>query len=153
MYRPLETYRGFVYPWSMDHVGHMNVQFYTARFDEATWQFLACLGLTPSYLAEHGRAAVAADQRTRYEREVRAGTLLHVTSELLALGRSSIRFLHRMFDSESGEQVATTEFVGVFFDTTRRASTELPSLVHECAAALECSVDDEVAAGVFLAVR
>ena len=39
MYTPIETQRGVVYPWVIDHVGHMNVQFYTARFDEASWQF------------------------------------------------------------------------------------------------------------------
>ena len=33
----LETYRGVVYPWHIDQIGQMNVQFYTARFDEATW--------------------------------------------------------------------------------------------------------------------
>lgn len=48
MYSPIPTYRGFAYPWQVDHVGHMNVQFYTARFDEASWQFLAALGLTPA---------------------------------------------------------------------------------------------------------
>ena len=28
MQEPAETYRGFVYPWEMDHIGHMNVRFY-----------------------------------------------------------------------------------------------------------------------------
>ena len=37
MYRSVETYRGFVYPWVIDHVGHMNVQSFTAKFDEANW--------------------------------------------------------------------------------------------------------------------
>lgn len=137
MYAPFETYRGFVYPWSMDQVGHMNVQFYTARFDEATWHFLARLGLTPRFLREHGRAAVAADQRTRYAREVVAGTLLHVTTELLAVGRSSIRFLHRMYDSETNEEVASTELVGVYFDTAARASDALPAFVRDRARELE----------------
>ena len=45
MYAAIETYRGFVYPSAIDHIGHMTVQSYTARFDEATWQFLAQLGL------------------------------------------------------------------------------------------------------------
>jgi len=36
MYRAVETYRGVAYPWSMDHMGHMNVASYTGRFDEAT---------------------------------------------------------------------------------------------------------------------
>lgn len=136
MYAPIETYRGFVYPWAIDHVGHMNVQSYTARFDEASWHFLARLGLSPTFLKRHGRAAVAADQRTSYRREVLAGSLLHVTSELLALGRSSIRFVHRMYDSETGELVAVTELVGVYFDAERRTSVALPARVHEAAATL-----------------
>ena len=131
MARSLETYRGFVYPWSIDQVGHMNVASYTQRFDEATWHFLAGLGLTPSFLNQNGRSAVAVEQKTKYKREVLAGSLLHVRTELLELGRSSIRFMHHMFDSDSGDEVATTELVGVYFDTTRRKSVELPEFVRE----------------------
>ena len=32
----LKTYVGAVYPWQCDQVGHMNVAFYVARFDEGT---------------------------------------------------------------------------------------------------------------------
>jgi acyl-CoA thioester hydrolase len=121
----------------MDHVGHMNVASYTARFDEATWQFLGALGLTPSYLRQNERSAVAADQRTQYKREVVSGSLLHITTELRELGRKSIRFVHPMFDSESGEVVATTELVGVYFDMTRRVSVDLPELVRDAGKQLE----------------
>jgi acyl-CoA thioester hydrolase len=136
MYRSLETYRGFVYPWSIDHVGHMNVASYTGRFDEATWHFLARLGLTPGFLKRAGRSAVAADQKTHYKREVFAGTLLHVTTELRELGRKSIRFVHHMYDSETDEEVASTELVGVYFDTQRRVSDDLPDFVRERATSL-----------------
>jgi acyl-CoA thioester hydrolase len=121
----------------MDHVGHMNVASYTARFDEATWHFLGRLGLTPSFLKRAGRSAVAADQKTQYKREVLSGSLLHVTTELLEVGRKSIRFVHRMYDSETNEEVATTELVGVYFDIERRVSDELPSVVRERARELE----------------
>jgi acyl-CoA thioester hydrolase len=131
MARSLETYRGFVYPWSIDQVGHMNVASYTQRFDEATWHFLAGLGLTPSFLNQNARSAVAVEQKTKYKREVLAGSLLHVRTELIELGRSSIRFMHHMFDSDSGDEVATTELVGVYFDTARRKSVELPEFVRE----------------------
>jgi acyl-CoA thioester hydrolase len=134
MYSAIETHRGVVYPWVIDHVGHMNVQFYTARFDEASWQFLAQLGLTPAFLKRNDRAAVAVDQRTQYKREVLAGTLIHITSELVSLGRTSIRFVHRMFDSETREEVAVSELVGVYFDTDCRVATPLPANVHRRAA-------------------
>jgi acyl-CoA thioesterase FadM len=29
------TYRGTVYPWQCDHVGHMNIMWYVGKFDEA----------------------------------------------------------------------------------------------------------------------
>jgi acyl-CoA thioester hydrolase len=44
------TYKGCVYPWQCDHVGHMNVMWYVGKFDEATWNLFATLGLRPSYL-------------------------------------------------------------------------------------------------------
>jgi acyl-CoA thioester hydrolase len=141
MYRPVESYRGVVYPWHIDHVGHMNVQFYTARFDEATWQFLNRLGLSPTHFKTSGRSAVAADQRTQYKREVLGGTLLHVTTQLLEMGRKSLRFVHRMYDSESDEEVASTELVGVYFDTMRRVSLELPQFAREHAVTLLTTSD------------
>jgi acyl-CoA thioester hydrolase len=67
---------------------------------------------------------------------VSAGGLLHITTELRELGRKSIRFTHRMYDSENGELVATTDLVGVYFDTKARTSVELPPSVHERAKGL-----------------
>ena len=130
MYRQIETHRGVVYPWMIDHVGHMNVQFYTARFDEATWQFLAQLGLTPSFLERNHRSAVAVEQRTQYKRELVAGSLIHIATELVSLGHSSMRFLHRMYYSETCEEVASSELVGVYFDVDNRSSAQLPPSVH-----------------------
>ena len=130
MYTSIETYRGVVYPWVIDHVGHMNVQFYTARFDEATWQFLAQLGLTPTFLKRNHRSAAAVDQHTRYKRELTAGSLVHITTQLFSLGRSSIRFVNTMYDSETAEEVAISELVGVYLDTDIRSATPLPPAVH-----------------------
>jgi acyl-CoA thioester hydrolase len=126
MYKPFETYRGFVYPGAIDQVGHMNVQSYTGRFDEATWHFLARLGFPPSLLKQQERSFVALDQRTQYKREVLVGSLLHINSELLEIRRKTVRFVHRMFDSETNEEVASTELVGVYFDMKTRKSLELP---------------------------
>jgi len=54
------TYRGAVYPWHCDHVGHMNVMWYVGKFDEATWNLFARIGLTPAYLRETSRGMAAA---------------------------------------------------------------------------------------------
>ena len=41
------TYRGTIYPWHCDHMGHMNVMWYVGKFDEATWHLFAQTGITP----------------------------------------------------------------------------------------------------------
>ena len=60
----IETYRGVVYPWQLDHMDHMNVQFYTARFDEATWHLFAALGMNTEYFKSNRRGMAALEQRT-----------------------------------------------------------------------------------------
>ena len=122
----IETYRGVVYPWQMDHMDHMNVQFYTARFDEATWHLFAALGMSTSYFKENRRGMAALEQRTLYKRELHAGALIRIASELLEMKPKTIRFLHRMYDTESGEEVATTELVGAHIDTEARKAVPFP---------------------------
>ena len=132
----IETYRGFVYPWTIDHIGHMNVQSYTGRFDEATWHFFARLGLSPGFLKENKRGMVALDQRTLYKQEVMAGSLLHVNTEILEIKRKTIRFIHHMVNSETGQEVASTELVGAYLDAESRKTTELPDSVVQAGQAL-----------------
>ena len=122
----IETYRGVVYPWQMDHMDHMNVQFYTARFDEATWHLFAALGMTTSYFKANRRGMAALEQRTLYKRELHAGALIRISSELLEMKPKTIRFLHRMYDTESEEEVATTELVGAHIDTGARKAVAFP---------------------------
>jgi acyl-CoA thioester hydrolase len=122
----IETYRGVVYPWQMDHMDHMNVQFYTARFDEATWHLFAALGMTSSYFKTNRRGMAALEQRTLYKRELHAGALIRITSELLEAKPKTMRFLHRMYDSENAEEVATSELVGAHIDTAARRSVPFP---------------------------
>ncbi len=63
----LLTYRGTVYPQHLDHMDHMNIQYYMAKFDEVVWNLFHRIGLTPSYLrAEHrDRAARREPPRAR----------------------------------------------------------------------------------------
>jgi acyl-CoA thioester hydrolase len=127
----LETYRGVVYPWHIDQIGHMNVQFYTARFDEATWHFFAAIGITSGYLKANGRGMAAVDQHTQYKRELHAGALIRISSELLEIKSKTVRFRHHMYDAESGEEVAVTDLVGVHMDTIARISVPLPQEIVE----------------------
>jgi acyl-CoA thioesterase FadM len=64
-----------------------------------------------------------------------------------ALGRTSIRFAHHMHDSETGEEVAASELLGVYFDTEHRVAVPLPPAVRRRASELEIGRGDLLVPG------
>lgn len=114
------TYKGCVYPWHCDHVGHMNVMWYVGKFDEATWNLFAAFGLTPSYLRQEGRGMVAVEQHLSYKRELLAGDIVEISSRVVEAGDKSLRFAHEMRNGETGEVAAICELTGVHLDRTAR---------------------------------
>ena len=130
------TYRGTVYPWQCDHVGHMNIMWYVGKFDEANWNLFARIGLTPSYLRESGRGVVAVQQSTAYKRELLAGDIVEVKSTLLEIGDKSIRFRHEMRNAETGEISAMCEIAGVHMDRQARKSATFADAIRRTAARL-----------------
>jgi acyl-CoA thioester hydrolase len=128
------TYRGTVYPWHCDHVGHMNIMWYAGKFDEANWHFFARLGLTPAYLRESGRGMAAVQQNITYKRELLAGDIVEVRSFLLELRDKSIRFRHEMRNAETGELAAICEITGVHLDRGERRAVSFGETIRDRAA-------------------
>ena len=122
MNKPLLTYRGTVYPWHCDHVGHMNVMWYVGKFDEATWQFFNAIGLSPSHLRSSSRGMAAVDQHISYLRELHAGDVVTIRTTLIEIKQKSLRFRHEMTDDGTGEVVANTTLKAVHLDTMARRS-------------------------------
>jgi acyl-CoA thioester hydrolase len=118
----LLTYRGTVYPWHCDHMGHMNVMWYVGKFDEATWHLFAEIGMTPSYLRESGRGMAALQQDISYKRELLAGDIVEVRSRILELRDKVLRFTHDMTNVETGESAASCELTAVHLDRAARRS-------------------------------
>ena len=127
------TYRGTVYPWQCDHVGHMNVMWYVGRFDEATWQAFSRVGLTPGFFRESRRGMAAVEQRIQYRRELHAGDVISIRSGIVDVREKSITLLHAMERDESGELAARTIIVGVHLDLATRRAIALPEAVRETA--------------------
>jgi acyl-CoA thioester hydrolase len=128
---PILTSLGVVYPWQCDHMGHMNVMWYTGKFDEATWHLLALIGLTPSYLRDRKRGMVAVQQETTYKRELIAGDLITIQSGVLEMREKVIRFYHEMLNTETREVAARTTLTGVHLDTESRKSCPFPAEILE----------------------
>ncbi len=129
----IETYRGVVYPNQIDHMGHMNVQWYTAKFDEATWHLFSAVGITNKYIQDDQRGMAALEQITKYKSEVTAGELLVIKSKILEVKDKTLRFFHVMFNAETEKEIATSELLGVHLDRTKRKSCIFPKKIKaEC---------------------
>jgi len=118
----IPTYRGLVYPWHCDHVGHMNVMWYVGKFDEASWNLFAHIGLTPSYLRDSRRGMAAVQQNIAYRQELLAGDIVEVKSHVLEIRDKTLRFVHEMRNAETDAVAARCELTAVHIDRQIRKS-------------------------------
>jgi len=139
------TYKGAVYPWHCDHVGHMNIMWYVGKFDEANWNLFARLGMTPDYLREHHRGMAAVQQNISYKRELLAGDIVEIRSRVLEVRDRSMRFAHDMWNAATGELAASCEITGVHLDRRERKAVPFPDKVRAAALA-EISASVEASA-------
>jgi acyl-CoA thioesterase FadM len=98
----LETYRGTVFRWEVDHNDHFTVAYYFGRIVDAGLGLLADLGLSPL------------DARTtecfvRYQRELRVGDIMHVESGVVHAEPGALVLGHKLFDSGAGTLCTTVE--------------------------------------------
>ena len=131
----LLTYRGTVYPWHCDHVGHMNNMWFAGKFDEASWNLMLQLGITPSYLRDTGHGMAAVEQATSFKREVLAGDSVEVRSRVLEVRERVVRLVHEMYIVETGELAAVCAITGVHVDTHARKACPFPDAIRQKALA------------------
>ena len=128
---PVLTYRGTIYPWHCDHMGHMNVMWYVGKFDEATSQLFGSVGLSRARLRQEGIGLAGVEQHIEYKRELVAGDLITIRSSILEVREKSVRLLHEMTNQETQELAARTVLTGVCIDINTRRATLLPSDIRE----------------------
>lgn len=107
-------------------MGHMNVMWYTGKFDEASWQMIARLGLTQDYMRERNCVMAAVQQDITYKRELRAGDIITIRSRVLEIGEKTVRFFHEMKNDGTGELAAITIVTGVHIDRATHRSCPFP---------------------------
>lgn len=123
------TYFGTVYPAECDHMGHLNVAHYVAKFDVATWNLFFNLGVTREDMDAENYAVAAVEQKIAYRRELMPGDMIEVRSRMLEVKEKTIRFIHEMIHRESGQIAATSEYVTVCLDRAQRKAKPYPEAV------------------------
>lgn len=127
------TFRGVVYPAQCDAMGHMNVQHYTAAFDQAMWHLVVHLGFCPSWVRDRREGWADIRHVVNFRTELRAGELFHAESSVMKVGDTSLVTCHRIVQTEGGELSAEVEMTSVYFDLDGRASRPLPAGIRAAA--------------------
>jgi acyl-CoA thioester hydrolase len=109
----------------------MNVMWYVGKFDEATWQMFAAIGVTPAYMRDNQRGVAAVRQNISYRRELLAGDLITIHTGILEIAPKTIRFYHEMRNDGTGTIAATTVISGVHMDAKIRKVCPFPNEVIE----------------------
>jgi acyl-CoA thioester hydrolase len=131
------TYRGCVYPWQCDQIGHMNIMWYAGKFDEANWNLFARVGLTPAYFRNEHRGMAALQQNIAYKRELLAGDIVEIHSRIIEVREKVLRFVHEMRNAETGQTAAVCELTGAHIDRQARKAIPLPAAIREAANAAQ----------------
>lgn len=122
------TYVGVVYPWQMDHMGHLNVQHYVGLFDQANWSFATEIGLGSEEMKSQGLGLAALEQSMSYLKEVTAGERLKIFTKAVRIARKTYETEHFMVRSD-GVMIAKMKLLEVLIDTQKRKGVPLPKSV------------------------
>jgi acyl-CoA thioester hydrolase len=98
----LETYRGTVFRWEVDHNDHFTVAYYFARIADAGQNLLGAIGIEPA-------EARTVDCFVRYQRELRVGDIMHVESGVIGVESDGLVLGHKLLDTGEGVLCTTVE--------------------------------------------
>lgn len=127
---------GIVKPWEVGADGALSWQHLVHRLSGAGLHACHAAGMTPKYLRENRRGYSTFELDLAIDALPSVGDRVAVRSGILQVGKSSIRFLHRMTDARTGKRLASMSQFGVHLDLDARRPAPLPDALREAALAL-----------------
>ena len=122
----METYRGYVMTDEIDSNGHMNVQFYTKKFDLASGQLLARIGYDFQDDMHENTGFAYVESTIKYLKEVMEDSPIHVISEIYEVGNKVVTVKHSLIHSVKNTVHSECHMKWVLFDKQIRKSIVLP---------------------------
>jgi acyl-CoA thioester hydrolase len=122
-------YRATVTGEHLDVMGHMNIRWYMAFFDDGDWKLFADLGADFAYFEREQAGQFALQHFVRYLAEVRVGETVAIKGRLL--GRSAngkrVHYLLFMVNETTNTLAATMECLASHADLAIRRTAPYPS--------------------------
>jgi acyl-CoA thioesterase FadM len=130
-----------VTPADLDENGRFSAAAMVHRFTDACVQAGAAIGLTAEYMQTARRAYSTFELALRVARAPGLADPFLIETGILHLGNSSVRFLHRMCDPRSGQELARLGQFGVQLDLDARRPAALPPELRDRARRLVVPVE------------
>jgi len=113
----------------LDAMGHMNIRWYMALFDEAIWEMFASFGMNLDFFQTEKAGAFALQQFVRYLAEVRTGEMVAIRARILGRSAKRLHFMLFMINETSGSLATTLEGLGSYADLTVRRTKPFPDRI------------------------
>ncbi|RME43642.1 MAG: thioesterase [Caldilineae bacterium] len=119
-------HRQTIPPDYLDLMGHMNIRWYMALYDEAAWKFFESIGMDETYCRTNHAGGMALKQFINYYAEVHAGQTVAIRTRILGRSAKRFHFMHFMVNETTGVLASTMEVLGTHADLNTRRTSPLP---------------------------
>jgi acyl-CoA thioesterase FadM len=116
--------------------GRLSLLGFLQRFSGACMQVIEAVGMTEAYRRTGNRGFSTIETRLAVTAAPALGEGVVVASDILSIGSSSLRMLHRMSGAADGRALAQFYQAGVQLDLDARRPAPWPKEIHDRAAGL-----------------
>jgi len=128
----IETFRKVVSPSELDHLDHMNVQYYFAAIGSAITSLQIALGLTPTDMRKGRRLGfVVVHGENNFHAELMAGDVIKMETGVSEITKKTATFHHRLLNVETDTLSFDTHFKCVLMNLDTRRAVEIPEDIRE----------------------
>ena len=119
-------YRVTIGPEHLDTMGHMNIRWYMAFYDETAWAFAETMGMDKAHFRATQSGLFALQHYIRYMAEVLSGDEVAVYGRLIGLSASRFLFLGFLVNETQDRVASTAEALVAFADMQARRVAPFP---------------------------
>jgi acyl-CoA thioester hydrolase len=116
-----------VEPAWIDFNGHLNMAYYNVLFDRACDEAFELAGIGYTYVKEREHSFFAAEVHVRYLRELKVGTSVRATFQLLDYDHKRVHFFQQLFHATEGWVSATSENLTLHVDINKKKTAHFPT--------------------------
>ncbi len=136
---PLELYTATVQTEWLDYNNHMNEGYYAVVFAFVSDRFMDYVGLDVAYRNQSNCSVYTVESHINYLRELKLGSPLRFTTQLLGYDSKRMHVFHSMFHAEEGFLAAVFEVMMLHVDQTQGRVAAMPPEILANFAAIQTS--------------